>query len=122
VAWKDLAGIPFITIAGDNAFRRRYDRYLRDAGVTTAPIFEVRQLLTMLGLIAAGLGIGVWPSSASPVARYYNVALRPLVNPRAVHVISIITARGRTLSPATESFVAMMKTYAGSYSKRLAVA
>lgn len=119
VHWKEIADYPLITVAGDNALRRRYDRYLQAAGVRTPPVFEVRQMVTMLGMVDAGLGVAIWPSWASPLARRYNVELRPLINPRATHTMSVITAKGRTLSPATDSFIKTIRSYADAYIKAL---
>jgi DNA-binding transcriptional LysR family regulator len=118
VRWKDLAGQPLITIKGNNAARREFDRALEVAGIYGAPLIEATQMMTMPGLVDAKLGLAVWPSWAHAMVRSFDAEIRPLVGPTVAHTVAAITAKGRALSPATETFLAALKHYVESKSGR----
>lgn len=109
VEWRLLADHDFIAVTPDNAARRRIDRYLALAGVEIHPAFEVRNMTTALGLVAAGMGVATWPSWAAALARAYDVVLRPLVRPEAFHTVSIVMSKERAPSPAVEAFIDVVK-------------
>ncbi|TCR70458.1 LysR family transcriptional regulator [Bosea sp. BK604] len=111
VGWADLAGHPLIAVTSESAARRRLDRQFALAGVSIQPSFEVRNMITMLGLVDANLGIAVWPSWASALARSFDIELRPLVRPNAMHVVSVVVAKDRAQSPALEAFIEMLRSH-----------
>lgn len=114
VEWRQLADHDFIAVTADNAARRRIDRYLALAGVNIRPAFEVRNMTTTLGLVAAEMGVATWPSWAATLARAYDVVLRPLVRPEAFHTISIVMSKERAPSPAVEAFISVVKEQANN--------
>lgn len=111
VAWRKLAGHPFIALTHDNSVGLLIRNCLADAGVEVQSAYEVSYLSTMVSMVDAGLGIAVLPSYASSITRYYNIQIRKLVTPEVRREMSIITRQGRTLSPAAESLKAFLKTY-----------
>lgn len=110
VQWADLAGHPIIAVRQDNAARRRLDRQFEMAGVSVKPRFEVRNMVTILGMVAANLGISIWPSWANPMARSFQLELRPLM-PKAHHVVSVITSKDRPIPPGVTSFIETVKLH-----------
>ncbi|WP_311851614.1 LysR family transcriptional regulator [Methylocella sp. CPCC 101449] len=112
VGWKDLAGHPLIAVRQDNAARRRLDRQFEVAGLAVKPRFEVRNMVTILGMVAANLGISIWPSWAAPLAKSFQLELRPLVQPQAHHIVSVITSKDRSLSPAATAFIETVRAHA----------
>jgi DNA-binding transcriptional LysR family regulator len=109
VEWRQLADHAFIAVTPDNAARRRIDRHFASAGVTIQPAFEVKNMITTLGMVAAGVGIATWPSWAATLTLPYDVVLRPLVRPEAFHTVSIVTSKGRAPSAAVEAFIELLK-------------
>ena len=112
IRWSDLPEYPLITVTAESAARRRLDRQFALAGISIQPAFEVRNMITVLGLVDARIGIAIWPSWAIPLARSFEVELRPLVRPKAVHIVSAAVPKGRVVSPAVEAFVDTLKTHA----------
>ncbi len=111
VAWRDLAGHPFISLARDNSVGQLIRTVLADAGVEVHSAYEVSYLSTVVGMVDAGLGIAVLPSYASPITRLYDIEVRKLVKPAIRREMSFLTRQGRTLSPAAESLKAFLKRY-----------
>ena len=111
VAWRDLAGHPFISLTRDNSVGQLIRNCLADAGVEVQSAYEVSYLSTVVGMVDAGLGIAVLPSYASPITQLYNIRIRKLVKPSIRRQMSFITRQGGTLSPAAESFKVFLKAY-----------
>lgn len=115
VAWRALAGHPFISLTRDNSVGHLIRNSLADAGVEVQSAYEVAYLSTVVGMVDAGLGIAVLPSYASPITQFYNIQIKKLVKPVIRREMSFITRRGRTLSPAAESLKDFLKTYVKGY-------
>jgi len=111
VNWKDLDDQILITIRGDNIVRREFDRCVQQAGVEPQNVVEVQQMMTALGLVDAGLGLAIWPAWAASVASLYAVALVPLNQPTLTHPVSVIVAKGRLPSAATQAFIHVLQDY-----------
>jgi DNA-binding transcriptional LysR family regulator len=65
----------------------------RDSGLKPPAVFEVRELQTALGLVAAEVGICLVPVSVERLRRD-NVAYRPLDEEKAVSPIIMSTRKG----------------------------
>jgi DNA-binding transcriptional LysR family regulator len=111
VRWSELAGLPFIAPTRD--FMRRLEPELAAAGVEkpVTPAHEVSYMTTALGLVAAGLGVTACPSYSEPLVKAYGLEMRPLVEPEFFREVCIYSARGRSLSPAAESFVKYVSAF-----------
>ncbi|MFO1218785.1 MAG: LysR substrate-binding domain-containing protein [Burkholderiaceae bacterium] len=103
VAWRELAGLPFIALARDNSVGQLIGEQLAAAGVDVRVVHEASYLWTALGLVEAGLGVTVLPSYARPAVRRTAIVIRPLVRPVVRRETSILVRRGRSLSPAAQS-------------------
>jgi DNA-binding transcriptional LysR family regulator len=112
VRWSDLPEYPLIAVTSESAARRRLDRQFALAGVSMQPSFEVRNMMTILGMVDAKIGIAIWPSWAIPLARSFDVEVRPLVRPKAVHIVSAVTPKGRDVSPAVQAFLETLGDHA----------
>ncbi|MDH7797480.1 MULTISPECIES: LysR family transcriptional regulator [unclassified Beijerinckia] len=117
VRWSDLPNYPWIAVGAESAARRRLDRQFALAGISIQPSFEVRNMMTMLGLVDAGIGVAIWPSWAISLARSFDVEIRPLVRPKAVHIVSVAVPKGRIVSPAVEAFIETLKEHARALAK-----
>ena len=102
--WSVVAEHPFLGMAINSSVRQLTDAALARAAITVRPLYEVSQLVTMGGLIAAGLGITVLPKSTLAMLGSRDVASRPLRQPPVERVIGIAYRSDRTLSPAAAAF------------------
>jgi len=120
VAWRELAGHPFISLTPDNSVGQLIRTCLADVGIEIHSAYEVSYLSTVVGMVGAGLGIAVLPSYASPIIHLYNIQVRKLVKPSIRREMSLLTRHGRTLSPAAESFKSFLRTYVKGDGRSLA--
>ncbi|KQM27356.1 MULTISPECIES: LysR family transcriptional regulator [unclassified Sphingomonas] len=103
--WSTLAEAPFLAMATSSSVRAMSDAALLRAGITVRPLYEVSQLVTMGGLLAAGLGVTVLPHSTITMLANPAVAWRPLEKPVIERKIGIAYLRHRSLSPAAAAFL-----------------
>ncbi|TWI65346.1 DNA-binding transcriptional LysR family regulator [Pseudoduganella lurida] len=84
IAVKDLAGQPFVVFpkdAGTGIYPQLF-RLCRAAGFTPQIAMEAGEASTIIGLVAAGCGISVLPSSFEGI-HMEGVVYRPLADPEA---------------------------------------
>lgn len=105
VPWSDLAQYPIIALQGQ--FTERLAQDLRTAGVRFdfAPAAEVAYMGTALSMVRAGLGIGLCIPYAASLVDGYGLKLIPLKNPEVRRSFDVFTRKGRSLSPAAQSFL-----------------
>lgn len=111
VNWKDLAGHPLISLDRHSSLRHLVDSTLEAAGCLDVPAHEVSFITTAIGMVEAGLGIAVLPSYVLLSTRHSNVNTHRIAEPTVSREISIISKRGRSLSPAAESFTDFARQY-----------
>jgi DNA-binding transcriptional LysR family regulator len=103
--WKDLAGHPVISLDRHSSLRQLVDRALEKVASYDRPAYEVSFITTAIGLVEAGLGVAVLPSYILSATRNTRLQTRRLTEPVVEREISIVTRRGRSLSPAASAFV-----------------
>jgi DNA-binding transcriptional LysR family regulator len=108
--WSDLAGLPVISLNRDSIFRDLAEDGFSQAGLTLTPAYEVAYAGTVLALVRVGLGIAILPQCVG-VLTDPSISLRPLENPQILRSVSVITRNGRSLSPAAEAFVDMLRKF-----------
>ena len=118
VAWRELAGHPFIALTRDNSVGQLINEALGGAGVDVHPAYEVAHLWTVVGMVDAGLGVAVLPSYANPIAQLYQIRIVRLVQPSIRRETSFLTRRDRRLSPAAQGFQQFLKGYVGEWGNR----
>ncbi|TFZ01330.1 LysR family transcriptional regulator [Ramlibacter rhizophilus] len=110
VRWADLAGHPVITVRPGYGIRPLIDGAAAQAGVTLEVANEVSFLSTALWMTACGLGASVMPSAYARDTGDKSLLIKPLAAPRVSRDIALVTRRGRSLSPAAERFIAVMRS------------
>lgn len=108
--WADLQGHPVITVRPGYGIRPMVDRAAGDAGVQLDVVNEVSFLATALWMTASGLGASIMPSAFARHSRHPELQVRALTAPKVSRDISIVTRRGRSLPPACERFIAVMRS------------
>ena len=102
VAWADLVGHDFISVAQNSGNRLLIDQAL--AGLTLRPtiVCEAQHMTALLGLVEAGLGVAAVPAMAMPAKDHPVLVSLPLDSPVVKRRMGLIKRNGRTLAPAAQ--------------------
>jgi len=106
VRWDELAAWEQVRVSQASRNRVFIDEALAELPSLPRPVCEVQHVSTLIGLVAAGLGIAVVPQLAVP-RRPATVVGIPLVPP-VTRTIGMIQPSGRTLSPAAGAFARLL--------------
>lgn len=105
-ALKDVALVSFRVGSGS---RRLIDAAAAAAGFTLRHVVTVSLPITLLNLVAGGVGVAVGPARPWPRGGHPNLVSRPLVRPRLSSEIGIMRLRERELSPAAAGLLALAR-------------
>jgi LysR family transcriptional regulator, carnitine catabolism transcriptional activator len=105
-ALKDVAMVSFRV---GSSGRRLVDAAATTAGFTLRHVVTVSAPLTLMNLVANGVGIGVIPGRAWPFAIASQIVSRPLVRPQLFSEIGIIRLQDRELSPAATGLLSLAR-------------
>jgi DNA-binding transcriptional LysR family regulator len=97
--WAKVQGHRCIVLGPDSGIGRQ----LRAAVPTIDWQFEMQHLSTVLGFLAAGLGVAAIPALALTSVDSASLTYRRLTNPDTKRRIGLIRRRGSALSPAAQS-------------------
>lgn len=100
---------PLILMDRDSSVRHAVDATYASAGRMAAPMFEATFMATAVALVRAGLGITLLPSSAHEVRTAADLGVRPIDHPGLLRTIGVMRLKGRSLSPAAEAFVEVLR-------------
>jgi len=106
---KDLVGLPLILMDKESSVRRLIDRAFEAIGAFATPAFEATYMSTAAGMVKAGLGVALLPSSASETGELTGLRSRPIKHPALTREIGVIQRTGRSLSPAAAGFMTFLK-------------
>ncbi|MBU4609643.1 LysR family transcriptional regulator [Achromobacter sp. GG226] len=109
VRWTALDGMDVIAIRGGYGVRRQVDAMAAQLGVSWRVVNEAAFLTSALWMTASGLGVSILPGALVATAPYPNLVIRPLVSPTVTRAISVVSQRGRSLSPAAQGFVTVLR-------------
>jgi DNA-binding transcriptional LysR family regulator len=110
VRWSDLAGMPVITVRPGYGIRSLIDGTAARAGVALEVRHEVAFLSTALWMTQCGLGCSIMPSAYARNGAYPELVVQRLLQPTVSRDISLVTRRGRLLSPAAQAFAQVMRS------------
>ena len=99
---------PLVQMDRDSSVRHLVDATYASLGRMSAPLFEATFMSTAVGLVRAGLGVALLPSSAHEVRTATDLAVRVIEHPGLERTIGVLRLRGRSLSPAAEAFVSTL--------------
>ena len=108
VRLADVLDGPLVLMDRDSSVRRLVDAASASLGRLAEPDYEVAFMSTAIGLVRAGLGATLLPSSAAELRGASDLRVRELVAPRLVRSLGLLTQRQRAPSPAVEAFVASL--------------
>ncbi|OZI52709.1 LysR family transcriptional regulator [Bordetella genomosp. 4] len=117
VSWEELSGERFMTVAKESGNRLLIDDALAKSGKRAVSAFEVSHIMTLLGMVEAGLGVAAVPQLAMPLTRHATLTSLKLEHPRVTRTLGLIARRGRPLAPAAQQLYNMVHQ-AGKMAKR----
>ncbi|HEY0488939.1 MAG TPA: LysR family transcriptional regulator [Telluria sp.] len=107
IAMRDLEGMPFVMYppgAGTGIYPQIF-KLCRDAGFVPDVALEAGEASTIIGLVAAGCGVSLLPSSFDRI-RLDGVCYRPISDEAATTTL-LLAQRRDEASPLVEAFVAL---------------
>ena len=109
VRWRDLAGVPVIAVRPGYGVRRVIDRVAAAERVDLRIVNEVHFMASIMWMVSSGLGVSIVPSALVASSHFDNLVACSLVAPKVSRAISIVSRRGRSLSPACRSFTELLE-------------
>jgi DNA-binding transcriptional LysR family regulator len=110
VAWEDLADERFMTVDKNSGNRMLIEDALAKSGKRLQNAIEVSHILSLLGMVEAGLGVAAVPQLALPLTTHPTLVGIPLVKPRVSRTLGLIVKHGRPLTPAAEMLHGMLRS------------
>jgi len=110
VRWRDLEGMPVIAVRPGYGVRRLVDGVAHRVGVSLTVAHEVGFISSALWMTASGLGVSIWPAALVRHLIDPRLVLRPLTAPVVERPIYVVLKRGRSLSPASQAFVDLLRS------------
>jgi len=104
IRWEDATRFPYIAIAPENGTRQTVDACTAAAGISLKPVYEVASVWTLLGMVSAGLGIGLTTGRVRMLSTYFDFRIRHIVAQRMGRQLVLLRHANRSLSPAAASF------------------
>lgn len=110
---RELAREPLVMMDSQTSVRALLDREMLAAGLLPRPAYEVTYMSTAIGLVEAGLGVALLPTSALEMQDLRGLKRRALRGVSLAREIGVIARSGRGLSPATQVFLEALRKCAG---------
>jgi DNA-binding transcriptional LysR family regulator len=107
VTWAALEDYDYLTVAKASGNRFLLDLALADAPRRPRAFCEVRQVMSVVGLVEAGLGIAAVPQLAMPPGPHPVLASVKLVEPVVTRTLGLVRRRSQALSPAAQQLYDM---------------
>lgn len=108
LAADSLSRYPLILMDEDSTVRQVIDRAFFKAGQTIKPAIEATYMSTAVGMARAKLGIALLPSTAIESRTSGRMRSRPIEGKDFGRSIFVIRRKGRSLPPASESFLSTL--------------
>jgi DNA-binding transcriptional LysR family regulator len=122
VSWAELNEHEYMTVTKASGNRMVLDQALTDTPLRPRWFCEVRHVLTIVGLVEAGLGIAAVPRLAMPPADHPLLVSVPLVEPAVERTIGLIRLRARHLPPAAQQLYDMIRAMGSVPARKSAAA
>jgi DNA-binding transcriptional LysR family regulator len=103
--WADLADQPHVAFTPSSSIRQHAERAFAAAKVHPEVVLESRNITTVAGLVAAGLGVAVMPGLVLPLVRFAGLEHRALSDPEISRRVAVVRDPHRPLAKASEAFM-----------------
>jgi DNA-binding transcriptional LysR family regulator len=105
----DLRDEAVIGLPTQSRTRRTLDAAAASAGITLRQTVIVGQFATLMGLVAAGVGVGIVPKGATQSLLARGLRSVPLGEPRLTRRLGLMALREREPTPAAAGFIALLR-------------
>lgn len=114
MTWEELVKHDLVTVSRSSGNRMLLDRAQAGLPALACSLYETEHITTAIGLVEAGLGVAVVPSTSMPPATHPVLVSIPLVNPVVTRQLGIIRKRGRALSPSAQQLYDLFDDFKGA--------
>ncbi|MBI3708670.1 MAG: LysR family transcriptional regulator [Proteobacteria bacterium] len=105
-----LSRHPLILMDEESTVRQIVEQAFREAGRSKTAAIEATYMSTALGMVRAKLGVALLPSTAIEARASGKIRSRPIAGSNFIRPILVVRKTGRSLPPASSSFVSAFKT------------
>ncbi len=105
IDWIDLAGEAFIAFDDASSVRMIVDAALAGHGVVPARLISARNVASIAGMCAAGLGVSAAPGFVLPLMAIPGVVTRPIGAEPVIRRIGVLRNTRRRPSPPSRQFL-----------------
>jgi DNA-binding transcriptional LysR family regulator len=105
VTLETVQQYPLVLMDPDSSVRAIVDAAFARTGKLAMPACEATYMSSAIGMVRAGLGVTVLPSTAMELRANPRLRSKPIEDPGLTRRIAIVRKARRSLSPATESFI-----------------
>lgn len=116
VTLQSIAEYPLIITGRESSVRSTIDDHFARHGLFVTPICEVAQFSSAVGMVRAGFGITILPTTAIELRSERLLRSRPIVD--TTRKVILLRPSGRPQSPASQRLVAMLVSHFRQLQKR----
>ena len=109
VSFRDVVTYPLILTRRGSSVRVLVDRILERHRLTANVVQEASYVPTILGLVAAGIGVGILPEREYTPSLAGAIVRLPIRAPALVRHIGIIGLAGRSFSPSASKLIEILR-------------
>jgi DNA-binding transcriptional LysR family regulator len=109
VAFREVVNHPLVLTRRDSSVRVLVDRALERERLSANVVQEASDVPTLVGLVTAGFGIGILPEREFTPSLDRVVCMLPIRSPALIRNIGIIGLASRSLSPAADKFIDVLR-------------
>lgn len=109
LTWLQVAELTHISMPLPTSVRQYANAALIEHRIAFKPRYEVEHIATIHAMVKAGLGVAALPELAAAFVQQEGVVIRRLTAPDIQRPIGVVTRRNRSLSPAAQEMVSMLR-------------
>ena len=109
ITWAELAAHPIVALAPGSGLRRRADLAWQQSGATPRVPVAAETVATVIGMVAAGLGVTALTRSVLQLSPGTTVKTTPLIAPRVSRSLAVVVRANPSLPPPAEAFLKVLE-------------
>lgn len=114
LGWHELKNEKLLMLSTDTGIRAQLSRYPASHGIELQldrPTIEVSNPAGLAALIEAGIGLSILPALAAGTRSFEQLCFLPLEQPAIYRDLYVISRRGRSLSPAADAMLQLVRQH-----------
>lgn len=109
LAWSQTARLTHISMPLPASVRQYANTAFMEHRIAFTPRYEVEHIATIHAMVRSGLGVAALPELAAAFVQQGGVVTRRLTGPDIQRPIGLVTRRNRSLSPAAQEMVRILR-------------